>query len=76
MELIIILLIPLVIIIAELLGVALLSVPGAFIRWIFSGRKKPFQEFLKEPIKINAYLGFITILVLYIAIVLVVKLFL
>ncbi len=75
MELIILLLIPLFFIIGEFLGVALLSVPGAFIRWLFLGRKKPFKEFLKEPTKLNAYLGFITVLVLYIATALVLKLF-
>jgi hypothetical protein len=44
MELIIVLLIPFVFIIGEFLGGALLSVPGAFIRWLFSGRKKTFKE--------------------------------
>ncbi len=76
MELIIILLIPLFFIIGEFLGVALLSVPGAFIRWLFLGRKKPFKELYKERVFLNYILGLVTVLVLYITIVLVVKLFL
>ncbi len=75
MELILILLIPLLFIIGEFLGTALLSAPGAFIRWLFLGRKKPFKELYKERIRLNSYLGLITVLVLYVAIVLVVKLF-
>ncbi len=74
MELILILLIPLLFIIGEFLGIALLAAPGAFIRWLFLGRKKPFKELYKERIRLNSYLGLITVLGLYIAIVLVVKL--
>jgi len=74
MEVIIALLIPLVFFIGEFLGVALFSALGAFIRRLFLGRKKPFKELYKERIKLNSFLGFLTVLVLYIAIILIVKL--
>ncbi len=74
MEIIIALLIPLVFIIGEFLGIALLAAPGALIRRLFLGQKKPFKELYKERIRLNSFLGLITVLVLYIAIILIVKL--
>jgi hypothetical protein len=76
MEVIIALLISIVFIIGGFLEIAILSAPGAFIRRLFSGHKKPFKKLYKERIFLNYILGLITVLVLYITIVLVVKLFL
>ena len=76
MEIIVALLIAIVIITGMFLDVALLSAPGALIRRLFLGRKKPFKELYKERDFLNYILGLVTVLVLYITIVLVVKLFL
>ena len=74
MELIIALLAPLVFIIGLFLSVPLFSALGALIRRLFVGRKKTFKELYKERINVNSFLGFITVLVLYIVIILIVKL--
>lgn len=74
MEVIIALLIAIVFIIGMFLDVALFSAPGALIRRLFLGHKKPFKELYKERIFLNFILGLITVLILYIAIVLIVKL--
>jgi hypothetical protein len=76
MELIIVLLAPLVFIFGLFLSVALFSALGALIRKLFLGRKKPFKELYKERINVNSFLSLITVLVLYIATALVLKLFL
>lgn len=57
------------------LDVAILSTPGAFIRWMISGRKNSFKEFYKKRLFMNYFLGLTTVLVLYIVIILFVKLF-
>lgn len=76
MEIIVALLIGVLFIIGMFLDVALLSAPGALIRRLFLGRKKPFKELYKERVFMNFILGLVTVLVLYITIVLVIKLFL
>jgi len=74
MEVIIALLIAIGFIIGMFLDVALFSAPGALIRRVFLGHKKPYKELYKERVFLNFILGLITVLVLYIAIVLIVKL--
>lgn len=74
MEVIVALLIAIGFIIGMFLDVALFSAPGALIRRVFLGHKKPFKELYKERVFLNFILGLITVLVLYIAIVLIVKL--
>ena len=74
MELIILLLSPFVFIIGLFLSVALFYALGALIRRLFLEQKKPFKELYKERINVNSFFGFITVLVLYISIALVVKL--
>ena len=74
MEVIIALLIAIGFIIGMFLDVALFSAPGALIRRVFLGHKKPFKELYKERVFLNFILGLITVLILYIAIVLIVKL--
>jgi len=76
MEIIVALFIAIVFITGMFLDVALFSAPGALIRRLFLGRKKPFKELYKERVFLNYILGLITVLVLYITIVFVVKLFL
>jgi hypothetical protein len=48
MEIIIALLIPLVFIIGEFLGIALLAAPGALIRRLFFGQKNRLRNFTKS----------------------------
>jgi len=74
MEVIIALLIAIGFIIGMFLDVALFSAPGALIRRVFLGHKKPFKELYKERVFLNFILGLITVLVLYVVVVLVVKL--
>jgi len=74
MEVIIALLIAIGFIIGMFFGVALFSAPGALIRRVFLGYKKPFKELYKERVFLNYFLGLLTVLVLYIAIVLIIKL--
>ncbi len=74
MEVIIALLIAIVFVVGLFLDVALFSAPGALIRRLFLGHKKPFKELYKERVFLNFVLGLIAILVLYIAVVLIVKL--
>lgn len=76
MEVIVALLIAIGFIIGVFLDVALFSAPGVFIRRLFLGQKKPFKDLYKERVFLNFILGLITVLVLYIAIVLIVKLLL
>jgi hypothetical protein len=75
MEIIIALLIAVGFIIAMFFGVALFSAPGAFIRWLFLGRKKSFKELYKEHVFLNYFLGLLAVLILFYATILAVKLF-
>lgn len=76
MEVIVVLLIAIGFIIGVFLDVALFSAPGVLIRRLFLGHKKPFKELYKERRFLNFILGLVTLLVLYIAVVLIVKQFL
>ena len=73
-EVILALVIVIVFIFSLFLGVAILSAPGVLVRWLFSGRKKPFKELYRERVFLNYFLGLITVLVLYIAVILIIKL--
>jgi len=74
MEIILALLITVGFIIASFFEITLLSAPGVFIRRLFLGRKKSFKELYKEHVFLNYFLGLFVVLMLYIAIILVVKL--
>ena len=75
MKIIIALLIAVGFIIAMFFGVTLLSAPGAFIRWLFLGRKKSFKELYKEHVFLNYFFGLLAVLILFYATILAVKLF-
>jgi len=75
MEIIIALLIAVGFIIAMFFGVMLPSAPGAFIRWLFLGRKKSFKELYKEHVFLNYFLGLLAVLILFYAAIFAVKLF-
>ncbi|HJX70951.1 MAG TPA: hypothetical protein VJ346_03335 [Bacteroidales bacterium] len=55
--------------------VTILSVPGAFIRWIFEGRKENFKKFYKEKAILNTILGVVALAILLLIIVLLIKVF-
>lgn len=55
--------------------VAILSLPGAFLRWIFDGRKRKFKEYYKERAILNTILGVILLAILFLIFVLLVKVF-
>ncbi len=44
-----------------LFEVTILSIPGAFIRWILGGKKKKFKEYYRKKAKLNTILGMITV---------------
>ena len=73
MEAIIALLIAIAFIVGMFLDVALFSAPGALFRRVFLGHKKPFKELYKERVFLNFILGLVAVLVLYVAVVLIVK---
>ena len=58
-----------------LFEVTILSLPGAFIRWIFDGRKKKFRHYYKENAKINTILGLLVLAVLFVIALLLIKVF-
>ena len=74
MEVIIALLIAIGFIVGMFLDIALFSAPGALIRRMFLGHKKPYKELYKERVFLNFFLGLLTALVLYVAVVVAVKL--
>jgi len=74
MEVIVVLLITIGFVIGGFLEVAILSAPGAFIRWLIMGRENSFKKFYRNRIFLNYFLGLILILVLYIIVTLAVKL--
>jgi hypothetical protein len=51
-----------------LFEVAILSIPGAFIRWLTGGRKESFRKYYREKAKINTILGMLVFAVLFIII--------
>ena len=75
MEIIIAILLIIGFIVATFFEIAIFSAPGVFIRWLFLGRKKSFTELYKDHVFLNFFLGLLVVLIIYIAIILVVKLF-
>jgi len=55
-------------IIFEFIAVAILQYPGAFIRWILSGKKRKFEDLLKEDSWTNAGVS-IAVFLLFFAII-------
>jgi|GEM_PF-4426195 len=45
--------------------VTILSIPGAFIRWMVDGRKEAFRKYYKEKAKLNTILGILVFAVLF-----------
>jgi hypothetical protein len=75
MQIITALLIAVGFIIVIFFGFMLPSAPGAFIRWLFLGRKKSFKELYKEHVFLDYFLGLLAVLILFYAAILAVKLF-
>ena len=73
MEVIVALLIAIGFIVGAFLDVALFSAPGALIRRLFLGHKKPFKELYRERRFLNFILGLVTVFVLYIVIILIIR---
>ena len=55
--------------------VTILSLPGAYVRWLVDGRKESFRKYYKEKAKINTILGVIVFVVLFLIIGLLIKVF-
>ena len=55
--------------------VTILSLPGTLIRWLVDGRKGSFRKYYKEKAKINTILGVMFIVVLFLIIGLLTKIF-
>ncbi len=62
-------------IVEGLFEVTILSFPGAFIRWIFDGKKKKLKQYYKEKAKLNTILGVVVLAVLLLIILLLIKAF-
>lgn len=58
-----------------LLEITILSVPGAFIRWLVGGRKKKFKEYYRDKARINTIIGLLIIIALFIIVSLIAGLF-
>lgn len=58
-----------------LLEITILSIPGAFIRWLAGGKKKKFKEYYKERARINTILGLLILAALFIIVLLIARLF-
>lgn len=56
-------------IIAEIVLSYVLNIPGAFIRWLFTGRKRPFPEVLDDDGYKNKLIGLIILIILLLCIV-------
>ncbi|WP_298709945.1 hypothetical protein [Chitinophaga sp.] len=56
-------------IILEGFFVYLFKYPGAFVRWIITGRRRPFQEVLKGNWYLNGWIGLLTMFFLIFALV-------
>ncbi len=62
-------------VIEGLFEVTILSLPGAFIRWMVDGRRESFRKYYKEKAKINTILGILVFAALFLITVLLIKLF-
>jgi len=58
-----------------LLEITILSIPGAFIRWLAGGKKKKFKEYYREKARINTILGLLILIALFIIVLLIASLF-
>lgn len=57
--------------IVEVLFTFILGYPGAFVRWLFLGRKKKIKEVLEENMFINAAIGAISLTFLFMIIIII-----
>jgi hypothetical protein len=48
-------------IIVEIILLLLCVYPGAFVRWLITGRKRPFSKFVKDDGYLNGAVGLISI---------------
>jgi hypothetical protein len=55
--------------------VAILSIPGAFIRWMADGRKEAFSKYYKEKAKLNTILGILVFAMVFLITGLLIKTF-
>ncbi len=62
-------------IIEGLFEVTILSIPGAFLRWLVDGRKDSFRKYYKEKAKINTILGVLVFAALLLIAALLIKTF-
>ena len=58
-----------------LLEITILSIPGAFIRWLAGSKKKKFKEYYKEKARINTILGLLVLVAIFIIVLLIAGLF-
>ncbi len=58
-----------------LLEITILSIPGAFIRWLAGGKKKKFKEYYREKARMNTILGLLILIAIFIIVLLIAKLF-
>ncbi|MBC9912359.1 hypothetical protein [Chitinophaga varians] len=55
-------------VISEILFLILVSFPGAFIRWIFTGFKRPFKEILFEDGNTNENIGILMFIIIVVVV--------
>jgi hypothetical protein len=58
-----------------LLEITILSIPGAFIRWLAGGKKKKFKEYYREKARMNTILGLLILIAIFIIVLLIASLF-
>ena len=58
-----------------LFEVTILSIPGAFIRWMVNGRKETFSKYYKEKARLNTILGVLVFAVIFLTAGLLIKAF-
>lgn len=58
-----------------LFEVTILSIPGAFIRWMVNGRKETFSKYYKEKARLNTILGVLVFAVIFLIAGLLIKAF-
>ena len=57
------------------LEITILSIPGAFIRWLASGKKKKLKEYYREKARMNTILGLLILIAIFIIVLLIASLF-